>query len=65
LSMNNTQDKCYRDHELYARLSKYEFWMKNVLFTRYVISIKGNICRPKKGLSSTKMGKIYKCNRNP
>jgi hypothetical protein len=46
--MNNTQDKCYRDYQLYARLSKYEFWMKNVFFTGYVISIKGIFVDPRK-----------------
>ena len=32
-----------RDHQMYAKLSKYEFWMKEVVFLEHIIFAKGII----------------------
>jgi hypothetical protein len=38
----------FRDHKLYAELSKCEFWLKQVAFLRYVISKRGISMDPSK-----------------
>jgi hypothetical protein len=30
-----------KDYQLYAKLNKYEYWLKNMVFLRHVISRKG------------------------
>lgn len=37
-----------KDHRLYAKLSKYEFWLKEVAFLEHVISAEKVLIDPKK-----------------
>jgi hypothetical protein len=37
-----------REHRLYAKLSKHEFWLKEVTFLRHVISVDGIFVDPRK-----------------
>jgi hypothetical protein len=37
-----------RDHQLYAKLSKCEFWLKRVTFLGHVISVEGVFIDPQK-----------------
>ena len=37
-----------RDHQVYAKLSKYEFWLQRVTFLGHVISAKGVLVDPQK-----------------
>jgi hypothetical protein len=37
-----------RENRLYAKLDKYEFWLKEVVFLGHVISAKGIFIDPKK-----------------
>jgi hypothetical protein len=37
-----------KDHRLYAKLSKYEFWLKEVVFLEHVISTEKVLIDPKK-----------------
>jgi hypothetical protein len=46
-----------RDHQLYAKLSKCELWLKRVTFLGQVISVEGVFRRPPKSQSSLEMGK--------
>ena len=43
-----------REHQLYAKFSKYEFWLKEVGFLRHIISGEGIAVEPTKVASVTK-----------
>jgi hypothetical protein len=53
-----------RDHQLYAKLSKYKFWLKRVMFLGHVILVEGVFRRPPKCRSSFEMGKTDFDHRN-
>jgi hypothetical protein len=46
-----------RNHHLYAKLNKCEFWMERVMFLGHVI------CRPPEGRNSLEVGEIDFSNR--
>ena len=52
-----------RDHQLYAKLSKYEFYLKNGFYKAFYI-FRGDVYRPEKGWSYIEMEKAYKCDEN-
>jgi hypothetical protein len=52
-----------RDHKLYAKLTKYGFLLKKIVFLGHVISMKG-IFIDKKNESYIEMGKTYQCYKN-
>ena len=53
-----------RDRQLYAKFSKCEFWLNEVIFLGHVISGDGIFYRPKEGRSHCQLGPTQKYFKN-
>ena len=53
-----------RDCQLYAKLSKCEFWINEVLFLGHIINRDGLAMDPKEGSSDSRLESAKRCPRN-